>query len=111
MFRWISGHSFHRYHNYLTDPDKFETSLCRACKEKREETSHLYAFCDGLAHVRMRILGKTLLEPSFEWQPHQLISMIEIIDKLYPEEGIGGNMANGNDNRQDGLEDMDDENT
>jgi hypothetical protein len=28
-----------------------------------------------------------MLDPGFEWHPHQLLSIIEIIDKLYPEEG------------------------
>jgi hypothetical protein len=87
------------------DSTRFGTSLCRACKEDREETSHLIAFCDGLAHPRMRVFGRAMLDPHFEWQPHQLLSMIEIIDKLVPEEGTYGNIPTAND-RPDGLEDI-----
>jgi ribonuclease HI len=104
MFRWISGHSFHRYHNYLTDPERFGSSMCRACREEREETSHLFAFCGGLAHVRMRLLGKAMLDQKFDWQPHQLISMIEITDKLYPEEGVKGDIPTSIG--QEGLADI-----
>jgi hypothetical protein len=35
----------------------------------------------------MRILGYTKLEPEFRWYPNQLLSMIQEIDKIIPEEG------------------------
>jgi ribonuclease HI len=97
LFRWISGHSFHRYHNYLLNPDLYGSSTCRACKEEREETSHLFAFCDGLCHLRMRILGKLKLNDNFEWTPHQLLTMIQAIDLIYPEEGMPGNISHNID--------------
>jgi hypothetical protein len=75
------------------------------CKEEREETNHLFAYCGGLAHARMRVMGKAMLEENFDWQPHQLLSMINIIDKLYPEEGESGSIptreGNGQDDRMD----------
>jgi hypothetical protein len=106
LFRWISGHSFHRYHNFLIDPENTGTSLCRACKEEREETSHLYAFCGGLVHLRMKILGQLTLGTQFEWQPHQLITMINYIDKLYPEINIPGHIPIYNNQGHDSLEDI-----
>jgi hypothetical protein len=86
IFRWISGHSFHRYHNHLTYPDKFPSSLCRICKEEREETHHLFAHCCGLAHTRMRVLGKSYLEEKFDWTPNELRTMITAIEMQYPED-------------------------
>jgi ribonuclease HI len=85
-FRWISGHSFHRYHNHLTNPDTYPSSLCKLCKDEKEETHHLYAHCCGLAHLRMRVLGKSYLGQNFEWTPQQLQNMIAAIEHLYPEE-------------------------
>jgi hypothetical protein len=87
LFRWITGHSFHRYHNHLLQPEIFTCPKCRACQNSNEETSHLYAFCHGLAHIRIKTLGSVQLNENFEWKPQQLLAMINEIDKLYPEEG------------------------
>jgi hypothetical protein len=53
----------------------------------REETSHLYAFCQGLTQIRMRLFGKTMFEDRFEWSPKQLLNFIKEVDKICPEEG------------------------
>jgi hypothetical protein len=86
LFRWISGHSFHRYHNHLTSPLTFHNPLCRVCNEQREETSHLYAHCPGLAPIRMKLWGKPNLSNEFTWTPTQLLKMIKEVDKICPEE-------------------------
>jgi ribonuclease HI len=96
LFRWISGHSFHRYHNNLLQPEKFTSSQCRACKNAKEETSHLFAQCPGLTPLRMRILGVTTLDENFEWKPQQLLAMIKEIEKICPEEGTLDNPINDN---------------
>jgi ribonuclease HI len=87
LFRWISGHSFHNYHNNLLHPEKFISSKCRACDLGREETSHLFAYCNGLAQIRMKILGCPTLAEQFLWSPHQLLSMIREVDGICPELG------------------------
>jgi ribonuclease HI len=97
LFRWTSGHSFHRYHNHLLQPEVFTSPKCRACQNANEETSHLYAFCPGLAHIRIKTLGAVQLNENFEWKPQQLMAMINEIDKLYPEEGKPGDMTNNLD--------------
>jgi ribonuclease HI len=88
LFRWISGHSFHRYHNHLLQPEKFPSPNCRICQNEKEEPSHLFAFCPGLSQIRMRIIGTTQLQENFEWKPQQLLEMIREIDKICPEEGM-----------------------
>jgi ribonuclease HI len=87
LFRWISGHSFHRYHNYLLQPDTYTDPTCRACMSEKEETSHLFAHCEGLMDIRMRIIGKQTLPEDFTWTPNQLLTMAHAIDKICPEEG------------------------
>jgi ribonuclease HI len=87
LFRWITGHSFHRYHNHLTSPLTFTNPLCRACNETKEETSHLYAHCPSLAPIRMKLWGKCFLPAEFEWTPTQLLELIREVDKICPEEG------------------------
>jgi ribonuclease HI len=86
LFRWITGHSFHRYHNHLTTPELFNNPQCRVCNSSREETSHLYAYCTGLAPTRMRLWGKDVLTEGFTWTPNQLLAMINEVDKICPEE-------------------------
>jgi ribonuclease HI len=88
IFRWISGHSFHRYHNNLLYPEKYNSPKCRICNANREETSHLFAYCTGLAQLRMKIYGTPVLSENFKWTPSQLLAMIKEIDKFCPEEGI-----------------------
>jgi ribonuclease HI len=87
LFRWITGHSFHRYHNHLTAPELFGNPLCRACNTQREETSHLYAHCPSLTPIRMKLWGVPSLPDGFQWSPSQLLEMITEIDKICPEEG------------------------
>jgi ribonuclease HI len=87
LFRWISGHSFHNYHNNLLHPDKFNSPKCRACESTIEETSHLFAYCEGLAQIRMKTLGYTTLSEKFLWTPHQLLSMSKEVDRICPEIG------------------------
>jgi ribonuclease HI len=87
LFRWISGHSFHRYHNHLTTPTIYNDPTCRMCGESKEETSHLFAYCAGLAHSRMKICGLTILPDQFAWTPASLLSMIREVGKICPEEG------------------------
>jgi hypothetical protein len=84
----IGGHSFHRYHNSLVYPDKFESPKCRLCDSNKEETSHLFAYCPGLAQIRMRICGQQRLSDDFKWTPTMLLAMIKEIDKVCPEEGM-----------------------
>jgi ribonuclease HI len=91
LFRWISGHSFHRYHNFVTNPGKFNSSTCRACNNEEEETSHLFAYCTGLAQIRIRKLGIQTLPIPLAWSPYQLTTMIREIDKICPEEGTFDN--------------------
>jgi hypothetical protein len=88
LFRWISGHSFHRYHNHITNPTAFESPTCRICKEEREETSHLFAHCHGLAQIRMKICGLITLPEKFNWSPTTLLAMINETEKICPEEGL-----------------------
>jgi ribonuclease HI len=97
LFRWISSHSFHRYHNHITNSTKFNDPNCRACLTEREETSHLYAHCTGLSQLRMKVLGSQLLDQEFKWTPNQLLSMIHEIDKHIPEEGSTVTQAQAND--------------
>jgi ribonuclease HI len=87
LFRWISGHSFHRYHNHITNPNKYPNPLCRACNTEREETSHLFAYCNGLTPIRIRICGAAILPENFTWTPTTLLAMINEIEKICPEEG------------------------
>jgi ribonuclease HI len=94
LFRWISGHSFHRYHNSLTSPTNFDNPACRICGYEKEETNHLFAFCPGLAQIRMKICGHAILPDLFTWSPNQLLKMIHEIDKICPEEGIPGQNHN-----------------
>jgi ribonuclease HI len=54
LFRWISGHSFHRYHNHLLQPEIFPNPKCRICQNDNEETSHLYAICPGISPLRIK---------------------------------------------------------
>jgi ribonuclease HI len=88
LFRWICGHSFHRYHNHLLKPETFDNPRCRLCGADKEETSHLFAYCPNLSPVRMKIIGSPLLEEHFKWSPGQLLAMITEIDKICPEEGM-----------------------
>jgi hypothetical protein len=76
------------------------------CKEEREETSHLFAFCGGLVHLRMKIIGQLTLDTQFTWQPHQLVQMIEHIDKLYPEIDTPGQIPTYNNQENDSREDI-----
>jgi ribonuclease HI len=101
LFRWISGHSFHRYHNHLTNPTIFDNPRCRNCDNEKEEPSHLFAHCTGLMQIRMNTLGKHTLEDRFEWTPYQLLTMINKIDKICPEEGLQTNT--GNQTHNNGL--------
>jgi hypothetical protein len=88
LFRWICGHSFHRYHNYLLKPETFDNPRCRLCGSDKEETSHLFAFCPSLSPIRLRIIGTPTLEENFKWSPSQVLAMITEIDKICPEEGM-----------------------
>jgi ribonuclease HI len=90
IYRWISGHSFHRYHNHLIAPDTFNNPSCRICGYDKEETSHLFAYCPGLAQLRMKICGQPILPEIFKWTPIQLLAMINEIDKVCPDEGMIG---------------------
>jgi hypothetical protein len=58
------------------------------CDANKEETSHLFAHCPGLAHIRMKICGQQTLSETFEWTPTMLLAMIKEIDKICPEEGM-----------------------
>jgi hypothetical protein len=88
LFRWISGHSFHRYHNNITNPTAFDDPTCRACTEEREETSHLFAYCKGLAPIRMKVCGLVTFSGKIQWTPTMLLTMIKEIEKICPEEGL-----------------------
>jgi hypothetical protein len=88
LFRWVTGHSFHRYHNHLTSPAAFTDPLCRACNDHREETSHLYANCPSLSPIRMKLWGIPSLPTGFKWTPTKLLEMIAEVDKICPEEGM-----------------------
>jgi hypothetical protein len=87
LFRWISGHSFHRYHNFLTTPTLFNDPTCRTCGHGNEENNHLFAYCKGLTQIRMKICGLTILPEPFTWTPTILLAMIREIEKICPEEG------------------------
>jgi ribonuclease HI len=87
LFRWISGHSFHRYHNHLTNPTEFSDPKCRTCGQDKEETNHLFAYCTSLAQPRMKICGLPTLPEPFVWTPPNLLSMISEIERISPEEG------------------------
>jgi hypothetical protein len=54
----------------------------------------------------MKILGQLTLDPTIEWQPHQLLSTIETIDNLYPEEGMPGHIQTTTQPEQDNLKDI-----
>jgi hypothetical protein len=86
LFRWITGHSFHRYHNHLTNPTIYTNPACRICNYEKEETSHLFAQCPGLTPIRMKICGMATFPANHNWSPHLLLSMINEIDKICPEE-------------------------
>jgi ribonuclease HI len=86
LFRWISGHSFHRYHNSLTNPENFPDPTCRACGIDREETGHLFAECPALSQTRYKILGHHILPLDFQWTPSNLQAMVNAITERYPEE-------------------------
>jgi ribonuclease HI len=86
LFRWISGHSFHRYHNSITRPLEFPDPTCRACGIHIEETSHLFAECPALAQIRFRTLGLHVLPENYNWTPDKLQNMIREISTKYPEE-------------------------
>jgi hypothetical protein len=110
LFRWISGHSFHRYHNFLTTPDVFNDPTCRMCGQGNEETNHLFAYCEGLTQIRMRICGQTILPDPFKWTPNTLLTMIREIEKICPEEGqlninnIENDLANSGPNNNPTIE-------
>jgi hypothetical protein len=87
LFRWISGHSFYRYHNFLTTPTLFNDPTCRMCGQGNEENNHLFAYCEGLTPIRMKVCGLTILPESFKWTPTILLAMIREIEKICPEEG------------------------
>jgi hypothetical protein len=86
LFRWISGHSFHRYHNSITRPLEFPDPTCRACGIHIEETSHLFAECPALAQLRYNTLGLHILPENYNWTPDKLQEMIKAISIKYPEE-------------------------
>jgi ribonuclease HI len=85
LFRWILGHSFHNYHNHLLHPERSTGPYCRACNLEKEETSHLFAYCEALSQIRMKVIGNVVLPEQFTWTPHQLLTMIREIDKICPE--------------------------
>jgi ribonuclease HI len=89
IFRWASGHSFHRYHNHVTNSEKFPSPLCRVCGQDREETSHLYAYCYGLNNIRVRTLGVISFGTKIEWTGRQLLAMARKTEELCPEEVPG----------------------
>jgi hypothetical protein len=64
------------------------------CEASKEETSHLFAYCPGLAQVRMKICGRPILDTDFSWSPTQLLAMIKEIEKLCPEEGMVHDLTN-----------------
>jgi hypothetical protein len=72
----------------------FDNPRCRNCDNEKEEPSHLFAHCTGLMQIRMSTLGKHTLEDRFDWTPHQLLTMINKIDNICPEEGIQTNTGN-----------------
>jgi ribonuclease HI len=86
LFRWISGHSFHRYHNSITRPLEFPDPTCRACGIHAKETSHLFAECPALSQMRYKILGMHVLPEDYNWSPDKLQEMIKEISKKFPEE-------------------------
>jgi hypothetical protein len=96
LFRWISGHSFHRYHNSLTNPENFPDPTCRACGIDREETGHLFAECPALSQTRFKILGHHILPIDYQWTPSNLQAMIKATTERYPEEiprALGNNYS------------------
>jgi hypothetical protein len=70
------------------------TNVGVECQKDREETSHLFAFCEALSPIRMRILGESTLAQNFKWSPNTLLEMITEIDKLCPEEGHPNQQSN-----------------
>jgi hypothetical protein len=80
---------------HFIHPEVFLTHSCRACQTSKEETSHLFAFCEGLSQIRMRTLCHLTLPDQFNWTPHQLLSMIVEIDKICPEEGTDNLQTSG----------------
>jgi ribonuclease HI len=102
LFRWVSGHSFHRYHNHITNPLAFNNPTCRACNTDREETYHLFATCKALAPIRMKSCSRPFLNSNPSWSPGLLLQIIKEIDKICPEENPlaqtnNQNMAPDND--------------
>jgi hypothetical protein len=86
LFRWITGHSFHRYHNSLTNPIDYPDPTCRACGIAREENGHLIMDCPVFATTRHKIFGHHILQPGFKWEPGTLLEMINVIKNTVPEE-------------------------
>jgi hypothetical protein len=86
LFRWITGHSFHRYHNSLTNPIEYPDPTCRACGIAREENGHLIMDCPVFATTRHKIFGQHILQPGFTWEPGNLLKMINVIKNTVPEE-------------------------
>jgi hypothetical protein len=62
--------------------------------------------CAALRYKNSFLVCKPLyatLDPGFKWTPHQLLSMIGIIDKLYPGEGLHGQIPTITQGEQGGL--------
>jgi hypothetical protein len=70
----------------LLHPNITTSPICRACHNEKEETSHLFAYCEGLAQLRVKSIGSVTLPGHFTWTPHQLLTLIKEIDKVCPEE-------------------------
>jgi hypothetical protein len=66
----------------------FDNPSCRICGYEKEETNHLFAYCPGLAQLRMKVCGQTILSDPLKWTPGQLLKLIYEIDKVCPEEGM-----------------------
>jgi ribonuclease HI len=86
LIRWITGHSFHRYHNSITTPEEFPDYTCRACGIDREENNHLIMTCPVFMNARHKIFGQHILNQNFDWQPTELLEMIDYIERTVPEE-------------------------
>jgi hypothetical protein len=65
----------------------FNDPTCRICGLGNEETNHLFAYCEGLTQIRMKVCGLTILSEPFTWTPTTLLAMIREIEKICPEEG------------------------
>jgi hypothetical protein len=64
----------------------FTNPACRICNYEKEETSHLFAQCPGLAPIRMKVCGMATFPENFKWSPHLLLQMAIEIDSVCPEE-------------------------